>query len=101
MQHMTSEAHKAALAGEWAAAIRQMDEAATLANAALSDVVNLARTVGGLSDKQVADIRGTSPSAVTQRFGARSGLLRDAMAATWEAARTEWAKEGVAGGDDA
>lgn len=93
MQHMTGEAHRAALAGDWEAAIRQMDTAAAEAERSLRDLVNLARTVGGLSDAQIGQIRGTSPSAVTQRFGARSRLLREAMTAEWEAAQREWRED--------
>jgi hypothetical protein len=88
---MTDEAHRAALAGEWEVAIQRMDAAYEEAEQALKNIVNLARTVGGLSDAQVGQIRGgKSASSVTQRFGARSGLLRQAMEAEWEAARREW-----------
>lgn len=93
MQHMTGEAHRAALAGEWEQAIHQMDAAFAEAERSLKDLVNLARTVGGLSDARIGQIRGTSASAVTQRFGARSGLLRQAMTAEWEAAQREWRAE--------
>lgn len=89
VQKTTDDAHQAALRGDWKTAIQQMDEAFAEAEKALREVVNLARTVGGLSDAQVGQIRKTSASAVTQRFGARSGLLREAMQAQWEAARRE------------
>jgi hypothetical protein len=94
VQHMTDEAHHAALAGDWETAIRQMDAAFSEAERSLKDLVNLARTVGGLSDAQVGTIRGTSASAVTQRFGARSRLLQQAMTAEWEAAQQEWRDHG-------
>lgn len=93
VQHMTGQAHRAALAGDWETAIQQMDAAAAEAERSLRDIVNLARTIGGLTDAQVGQIRGTSASAVTQRFGARSGLLRQAMASEWEAAQREWRGE--------
>lgn len=90
---MTREAHLAALANDWVRAIRLMDAAAEQVERARKDVVNLARTIGGLSDAQVAEVRGVTASAVTQKFGARAGLLRDRMAAEWEAAQVEWAAE--------
>ena len=93
MQHMTHEAHRAALAGDWVKAIKLMDAAADQVEKSRKDVVNLARTIGGLSDAQVAEIRGVTASAVTQKFGARAGLLRDRMATEWEAARAEWSAE--------
>jgi hypothetical protein len=87
---MTGDAHRAALDGDWETAIRQIDAAAAAAEKSLREIVNLARTIGGLSDAQVGAIRSTSPSAVTQKFGARSGLLREAMQKQWEVAQTEW-----------
>ncbi len=92
MQQMEGEAFEAAIAEDWRTAILVSGQAADEADKAHRELVNLARTVGGLSDQAVADIRGTSPQAVTQRYGARSRLLRDAMTTGWQAAQAEWRK---------
>lgn len=89
MQQMEDEAHRAALAGDWATAILVSGRAAEEADRVHRELTNLARTVGGLSDQAVADIRGTSPQAVTQRYGARARLLKEKMAEEWLTVQAE------------
>lgn len=90
MQRMTDEVAEAALSGDWATAVTIYGKIADEVQDTFRDLVNLARTVGGMSDAEVARLRGVSASAVTQRFGARSRLLQERMAADWEAAIAEW-----------
>jgi hypothetical protein len=79
VQDMPPQVRKAVLAGDWKTAMDIAGAGAALWNAILADVVNLARTVGELSDPEVAQMRGTSASAVNQRFGPRAHLLRQKM----------------------
>jgi hydroxypyruvate isomerase len=77
VQHLVEEALKARSAGNWEAAIRALAEAERLVQELNRDVVNEGRVHGGLSDQQVAALRGTSRSAVQQRFKSKAALLRE------------------------
>lgn len=70
---------EAITADNWSAAIQRVDELVEQVHAALTDVVNLGRTVGDLSDADVGRLRNTAASAVAQRFGTRAALLEAAM----------------------
>lgn len=84
MQDMPPQVRRAVLARDWKTAMDIAAEGASLWNAILTDVANLARTVGELSDPEVAQMRGTSASAVNQRFGPRAQLLRKKMYEEYE-----------------
>lgn len=77
VQHLVEQALKARTEGDWESAIRSLAEAERLIQELNKDVVNEGRVKGGLSDQQVATLRGTSRSAVQQRFKSKAALLRE------------------------
>lgn len=89
MQQLPPEVRDAVLAQDWQKAITLAEEGAAAWAVIVADVVNLARTVGEKSDADVARMRGTSASAVNQRFGPRATLLRQMMREEWERAAQE------------
>lgn len=76
VQELMDQAIKAREAGDWRSAILALNEAEKLVDDVLKETVNEARVRGRLTDSQIAEIRGTSRSAVQQRFGSRAALLR-------------------------
>jgi hypothetical protein len=83
------QARDAAFAEDWETTIRAADQAEKAVKAAVRDLVNLARAVGQVSDVRVGQIRGTNGAAVTQRFGRRSDLLREATIAQFREFRRD------------
>lgn len=77
VQHLVEQALKARAEGDWGSAISSLAEAERLIQQLNNEVVNEGRVKGGLSDQQVATLRGTSRSAVQQRFKSKAALLRD------------------------
>ncbi len=77
VQHLMEQALKARTEGDWESAIRALAEVERLVQELNKDVVNEGRVRGGLSDQQVAALRGTSRSAVQQRFKSKAALLRE------------------------
>lgn len=79
-------------AEDWDTVIHLAGAAVTEANVLFVLTVNLGRTVGGMSDQQVAGLLGATASAVNQRFGTRASLLREAMAVLGEVPAPEVAR---------